>query len=287
MAAAVSGGLTLKLCFVDESGGFEAEGSGPAATPLMVIAGLIVNHQDVRRLTTDFLRLKQTFYPGSKRMPHLLDNILVESKSTDVRSDIRSSARDARRRAIGYLDKIVSLLESTHARIIGRVWVKQVGAALAEVPTYTFAIQDIARHFDHLCESARRPGLMVLDGRRHRENRAVSHSIFTFKHRLAGDTLPHLVESPTFAVSDNHAGLQIADLVAGALVFPMACRVYCAGCTAAVHVHPNYDRVRERFAARVHNLEYLHADAAGRMRGGITVSDRRGGRPSSVLFQRP
>ncbi len=253
----------------------------------MVVAGVVFNHQDLRRITTDFLRLKQTFYPGRSPAPHLLDNILVESKSTDIRSDLRSGARDDRRHAISYLNRIVALLETNQARIVGRVWVKQPGVGLGELQTYTSAIQDIARHFDHLCEAARRPGLMILDGRRHYQNRAVSHSIFTFKHRLAGDRLPHLVESPTFAVSDNHAGLQIADLVAGGLIFPMACRVYCAGCTAGVHVHGNYDRVRERFAARIQALQYLHRDSAGRIRGGVTVSDRRGRRPSSALFRWP
>jgi len=50
-------GVVLKLCYIDESGGFEAEGSTPDATPLMVLLGLIVDHEQLRVLTHDSGRL--------------------------------------------------------------------------------------------------------------------------------------------------------------------------------------------------------------------------------------
>ena len=121
----------------------------------------------------------------------------------------------------------------------------------------------------------------------HGQNGQVSHSVFTLKQRQVGDPLPELVESPLFGVSDNHAGLQIADIVAGALLLPMACRTYCHGSTAPTHMDPRYDRLRERYARRLRALQYLYHDATGRTRGGVVVCDRRGGRPSRDLFAMP
>lgn len=253
----------------------------------MVVAGLIVDHRNMAALTSDYLRLKQTFYPHAlSQVPHLLGYILVEIKSTDMRRQLRSKSREDRRHAIGYLDKIVTMLEKYKARIIGRVWVKAPGFGLNAASTYTYAIQDMARHFEHSLASARQTGLMVCDSRMHGQDRVVSHSVFTLKHRLAGDAFPHLVESPTFGVSNNHAGLQLADLLAGALLFPMACRVYCQG-TPTAHSDPRYDRLRERYATRLQLLQYTYTNAAGQTGGGIVVSDKRNQRPSRLLFRLP
>ena len=152
---------------------------------------------------------------------------------------------------------------------------------------HTYAIQDMARHFEHSLAAARQTGLMVCDSRMHHQDREVSHSVFTQKHRLAGDAFPHLVESPTFGVSDNHAGLQLSDLLAGGLLFPMACRVYCLGSSATAHLDPRYDRVRERYAPRLQRLQYRYTNTAGQTAGGIVVSDKRGQRPSQALFRPP
>ncbi len=45
----------MKICYIDESGGFETEGSTTDATPLMVLVGLIVDHTCLRQLTRDYL----------------------------------------------------------------------------------------------------------------------------------------------------------------------------------------------------------------------------------------
>jgi len=121
----------------------------------------------------------------------------------------------------------------------------------------------------------------------HAQNRQVSHSVFTMKHRMNGDPLPQLVESPLFGVSDNHAGLQIADVVAGALLLPMACRTYCHGSRAQTHMDTRYDRLGERYARRLRAMQYLYHDATGRTRGGVVVCDRRSSRPSRDLFASP
>lgn len=155
-----------------------------------------------------------------------------------LRRALRSSRRDDRRHALGFLDRIVSLLEANDARIIGRVWVKEPGAGLNPDSSYAYAIQDLAKHFDHHLSETADVGLVPCDSRLHPQNRQVSHSIFTFKHRVSGDRLPNLVETPTFGVSDNHIGLQLADLLAGAVIFPIACRTYCGGSPVTPHMDP-------------------------------------------------
>ena len=54
----------------------------------------------------------------------------------------------------------------------------------------------------------------------------VSHSIFTQKFSPAARNYQRLVELPTFGHSENHAGLQICDIVCSALLFPIACFAY-------------------------------------------------------------
>ncbi len=215
--------------------------------------------------------------------PHLLDSMMVEVKSTDLRQEIRTSAR-RRSHALGVLDRLLVILRYHRARVIGRVWVKAPGVGLDQWSTYTYAIQDIASHFDRFLKARNQTGQLICDTRDHHQNRRVSHSIFTRKHGLRGDRYPRLVESPTFAVSDNHAGLQIADLVVGAWIFPMACRAYCQGCEAEIHMDPRYDLLRHRYAQQVGSLQFTWRDSGGRSRGGVVVSDRRGQRRSSVLF---
>jgi Protein of unknown function (DUF3800) len=215
-----------------------------------------------------------------------LDQILDEVKATDLRRELRSRRRDERRHGLGFMENIVRLFEAADAKIVGRVWVKQPGLGLDPASTYAYAIQDVAKHFNHLLTEQGDVGQVICDSRElFTQNRQVSHSIFTIKHRHSGDALPRLVESPTFGISDNHAGLQLADLLAGALIFPMACRTYCQG-SATRHAHTRYDAVKDRFAGRLKGLQHRYRDpATTRWTGGIVVSDRRTKRSSAELFR--
>jgi len=239
----------MYLCYVDESGGFEIPGSDPSATPLMVILGLILGHTCVPDLTLAFLGLKSRFYASRMGPGRHLDRVLVEVKGADVRSALRASDRGPRRRALGYLEDAVRLLEAHHVRLVGRVWVKAPGQAMDPAASCAFAVQDIAAHFNHFLASRGSLGSMICDSRMHTQNSQVSHSVFTQKHKLSGDAYPCLVETPAFGHSVNHVGLQLADLVASSVVFPMASRTYCADHWTGPHVHPHYDGVKQRWAS--------------------------------------
>ena len=279
----------MKILYIDEAGGFEAPDSSPSATPLMVVAGVAFDHSRLPAITDEFLKLKARFYPGKVvAARHLLDYVLAEVKGSDVRAAVRSSSRDQRRQAIGFLDHTMALLASHGAAIVGRVWVKAHRQSLSPRASYTFAIQDLALHFEHLLASSSDTGLMVCDGRMHHQDAEVAHSIFTQKHKLAGDSYPHLVEATLFGRSQNHVGLQLADLVASALLFPMATRTFCPTLPTGPHTSARFDTIKQRYASTLRSMQHRYQDGAGRWRGGVVVSDKLGHRPSkrTVLADR-
>jgi Protein of unknown function (DUF3800) len=279
-------GVVLKVCYIDESGGFEAEGSTHDATPLMVLLGLIVDHEQLRTLTRRFLEHRQRFYRSSLPPGRpILDVLLEELKGSTIRRNLRSAKRNNRRQAIRFLDGILDLLIASDARLIGRVWIKGQGEALDPVSTYTFAVQDIARHFEHYLASTESLGIVICDARQHAQDILVGHSIVTQKNQHSGDALPHIVDATVFGRSQNYAGMQIADLIASAVLFPTAAHTYCTGYGQSVHNSEHYDAMRIALRSKIKRLRYGYQDAAGKWRGGFTVSDRLAQRPSSLLFQ--
>ena len=273
----------MYICYVDESGGFEASNQAPSATPLMTFAGLIIRSDTLAALTADFLDLRHRLYPRLRNVQHL-DLVLREQKGSALRKNVRSQS-SMRRHSISVLDAVVELIERYDLRLLGRAWIKGPNEALEPRASYTFAIQDIARHFNHFLESGTDSGLMVCDGRAHSQDAQVSHSIFTLKHKRSGDELSRLVETPLFGRSENHVGLQLADILASGLIFPIAARVYCAAHVTSVHTHQNYEVLRDRYSARLRHRQYPYRDSSGRMRGGIVVSDKLGKKSSSLLFK--
>ena len=271
------------FCYIDESGGFEAPNQGQAATPLMVIAGLIVPSSAIAPLTDDLLALKRQFYPNQAGKH--LDYLLYEIKGSDLRNRIRGSNRRKRMHARTVLDGVVSIAARHRCRLVGRIWIKKPSQGLDPASTYTFAVQDIARHFNHYLETRDSHGLVLCDSRDHRQDIRVAHSVFTLKHKASGDEMPRILESPLFGRSDNHAGLQLADLIASGLLFPMAARAYCATQSTKHHAHPRLDLLRQRYAAPLKQIRYTYRDGTGKIFGGVTVSDPHGKQPSSLLFK--
>lgn len=278
----------MKICYVDESGGFEAPNHAPDSTPIMVISGVILDHRVLQSLTIDFLAVKERFFPGRCKRPpgRHLEHIRAEIKGSEIRDLMRSRSRRKRRLAIGFLDQVVSLLERYDARIVGRLWVKAPTQGMKPGASYAFAIQDIAQHFNHLLVSTDDIGVLLCDGRQHNQDADVSHSIFTQKHQVAGDALPRLVEAPMFGRSESHVGLQLADAVASALLFPIGTRTYCAGSCTSAHAHVRFDELRTRYSRRLKALTHTYTVEA-QIKGGIVVSDKMGHKSSGQMFRLP
>lgn len=277
----------MHICYVDESGDL---GALPSPTsekvqPLLVVAGAFVAQPRLRDLTHDFIGLKRTFFPGRHApLQFYLDSVLIEVKGAELRKNVASASRREWRHALGVLDKFLSLLESYEVKLVGHVWVKPIGGKFDGRATYTRTIQDICADFQHFLEREDSAGMVIADCRDLEKDRYVAHSVFTQKYKAAGDAYPNIQEMPTFGRSNNHVGIQIADLLCSALIWPIAIHTYCEGHLHSVHVRPDYQRVKERFAGRLRDLQYRYR-VGSRLQGGLAVTDGIAGRSGRWLFQ--
>lgn len=275
------------MCYVDESGDTQALVTATQnVTPVCVIVGISVDQTLLSNLTHEFLSLKSTMYPTLCRpsTPHL-SWILTEVKGADIRRAMRTGApRRNRRHAIRFLDKFVDLLETYGVKIFGRVWIKAIGDSTNDVAIYTSSVQAICSYFQNLLASLDEKGLVIADSRQFTGNVAVAHSVFTQKFKAPGDPYDRILEMPTFGHSNNHAMLQMADLLASALLFPMATYGYCRGHVQNVHVDANFGHLTGRYGARLKDLQYRFRDANQVPRGGLTVDDKLAHRSGKHLF---
>ncbi len=179
----------------------------------------------------------------------------------------------------------MGLLQRFEVRLVARIWIKAPGAAFDATPVYTSSIQGICSYFDHHLTRTDDIGACIADSRNKFKNVRVSHSIFTQKFSATARRYPRIVELPTFGHSDNHAGLQVCDIVCSALLYPVACHAYCSGHVDNIHVQPSADRLRRRYGDQLKTIQYRYLDAASnRYRGGLVVSDPIEHRNASLMF---
>ena len=106
-------------------------------------------------LTGDFLALKYRYftnlpYPSAR----LLDRILPEIKGADLRKNATRGNARQRLHAIGFLDRILGLLQRHDVRLVAHIWVKGIGMLFDATPVYTSSIQGICTYFDHYLTQA-------------------------------------------------------------------------------------------------------------------------------------
>lgn len=281
----------MHLCYVDESGDAEALRSYlPDCAPVFVLVGVTVPDSTVNQLIWDFLQLKKELNPSLDRDNVRLSNVIEhEMKGSKLRADVRKDrgARNVRRRAYRALDQIFGLLDQHNCQLVGKIVVKVPDAE--HPPTdravYSQAIAEMAESFQAQLAAAGTSGMMVLDARTKVKNTPSVMGITTRRFRSGGSKFPNLVESPVFGHSDTHVPLQIADIVASAVLFPIACAEYCAELEWNTHPHPRYRDVKERYGERLQQLEYRYTDAEGVRRGGFQVIDPIDHRPTHLLFR--
>jgi hypothetical protein len=276
----------MQLCYVDESG---CTGVIPTATsliqPVFAIAGLVVNHACLHQLTRDFLQLKRRFFPAARPPGAMhLEWVLYEVKGADLRKQAVDPSHRKRRHALGFLDSFVALLETHQVRVLGRIWIKGIGTPFDGRAVYTSSMQTICAGFQELLRTTGDVGFVISDSRNKPKNANVAHSIFTKKFKASGDEYPNILEMVTFGHSENHAGLQLADLLCSAILFPLATYSFCHPHIQSVHVRSEYLSLKRRYGQRLRQLQFRYQDDAGRWRGGIVVADAIGRQPGSQLF---
>jgi len=262
----------VDICYVDEAGSADLLcESTPASTPILVIAGVIVPDGHLKDVIWEFLQLKKTFNTSLARPGiQLSDVIRTEIKGADLRADLRTGNRNAKRRALKIIQETMALLSRQQCRVVARVLVKTKDVPLDDRAVYGASIGWICRTFHSYLEERSQPGLVVLDSRTKVKNTPNSDVITTQIFRSGGDPLPRFCEVPVFGHSDSHVVLQIADILASAVLFPAACAAYCSEMVWNSHAHAKYDEVRQQFGPRLRELQYRYRDAsAGQWRGGI------------------
>jgi hypothetical protein len=274
------------ICYIDEAGCATPLPSAQTdIQPLFIVVGLVLDIARVSDVTLRFLELKRRFFPRKfSASRHLLDDVLIEIKGSDLRSSIRKHGEKAMA-ALKFVDTALDLLRENEARIFASIWVKGIGKAIDSRAIYTTSIQAACRNFSVFLAAHQDNGFMIADFRTPGLNTQVSHSIFTQKYSNKGDPLARLLELPTFGHSNNHVPLQIADLVCSTLLFPMATASYCAGQIIGKHVRGRDMLIKRRYANRVKSLQYRHKDSTGKASGGIFVSDALRNNTAERLFQ--
>ncbi|HET9592590.1 MAG TPA: DUF3800 domain-containing protein [Solirubrobacterales bacterium] len=248
----------MRLCYVDESGTAEKlVEADPDQQPVIVIAGVSLPESELAKITHDWINLKKRFDPVLAKTGHgWLDAILQEVKGANLRKGFRNNATvRQRKRAIGVLDGTLKLLERYDAKILGRVWMKRLDTENDDMGIHASSLQFICRGFDASLPTKER-GMVVVDSQTYQHNHRLAHSLFTQRF---GKHPKHLglVDMPVFGHSDNHAGLQIADLLCSAILAPIASAVYAGSYEQwNKHCQSGYLDIRERFGPRLESLTF-------------------------------
>jgi Protein of unknown function (DUF3800) len=278
----------MQLCYVDESGKAETlTRADVQQQPVVVIAGVSLPEAELTSITHDWIELKARFYPGmaERGQKGWLDGILHDIKGTSLRRGFRAKASNRQRKhAIGLIGETIGLLERHDARIIGRIWLKALDEPNDDMSIHTSSLHFIcAAVHAGLVDDERR--MVVVDSQTYQHNFRLAHSMFTlrFGKRALHD---RLVDMPVFGHSDNHAGLQIADLLCSAVLAPIACAVY-GGSYASWNSHCDrgFLDIRERFGERLERLTYQwHNARLGRLSSSVVVHDPNTRRPTRLMW---
>jgi len=278
----------MYVCFIDEAGEVgRFSSTSKDSQPAFILLGLFIPVENIRDFTRAFIELKRKFFPdkcpGTKH-----DAILAELKGSDLRSAFRKNPR-ALRHTQGFLDKVLQLLTTYNGKICGRIYVKEPDADTDPAAIYTFSMQLICKTFQNFLEEKQSNGFVISDSRDHNSNNVASHAIFTQMYKHGGDSYSNIVEMPSFGDSKNHAGIQVADILCSAFLFPMVMHTYCLNKGLMnVHVQPKYEKIRELYANKLAVLQYRYTTSKGKREGGLSVSDLLGGqRDTRVLFTIP
>jgi len=278
----------MYIAYMDDAGDLGTVSNPPLHNdqPVFALTILLTNQARLASLVPDFLQLKRTYFPGLiPPATHFLASVLNEIKGADLRRDIATGNRNQQRHATRFLSEVVDLCLRSDLRLVSKVYVKAIGQPNEHTAAYTAACQSLFSSFDHYLSTAGDTGFCIADSRTKGLNVPVAHSIFTQMFSTRQAHYPRIMELPTFGHSDNHVGVQLCDLLASALIVPMAVHTYCTGHIANVHVQPGHSRIRAKFTTRMQQLLYRYRDTQGIWRAGITVSDALQQRPSSEMFK--
>ena len=158
----------MKMCYVDESGD-----TGPFdqqernSQPIFLLCGLLMDQSDLEDMTRDIINLKQTHFPAyAQSATHWHDWLKVEVKGASLRRALREGRRDTMRHMMGFLNRILALLEEYRVRLVARVYVKKPNVEFKGASVYPSAIQRLAQAFEDMLMRENDKGVFELKSAR-------------------------------------------------------------------------------------------------------------------------
>jgi len=167
------------------------------------------------------------------------------------------------------------------------VWIKGIGKPMSADAVYTTSVQHICHDFQTLLSRRFEHGFVIADFRDPAQNNVIAHAVATQTLKATEDAYPRILEAPTFAISHNHAALQLTDVLCSTLLYPMAAFSYCSGHVKNVHVRPEDARIKKEFGSILMGLQYRYRKRFGlgiKTIGGAHAADQLGGRSGWHLF---
>ncbi|MGH2959620.1 MAG: DUF3800 domain-containing protein [Solirubrobacterales bacterium] len=212
----------MQLCYLDESGDPYAlsRASDQSCPPVFVLGGVTFDAEALKPVTRELVKLKSDLKPEARLLHEhdYLKALLPELKGSNLRKIVRThGSKDGSALAMSALDETLSILERHDATIVGFIHDRNVDENAAGERAYNRAVKHVCKAFDNRLSSENDFGLVIADNRDDKRNRELSHEIYVQKFR-DGDRLPRIVEAPMFGQSENHAGLQLADIVCSAFL---------------------------------------------------------------------
>lgn len=239
--------------------------------PTFCISGIIIPEARLLQISHEWVDIKKQFFPKLCQHGRRWDWHTVEIKGNGIRSAIRSNNR-RRRHAFGFIDKTIDLLKSHNCTLVSRVCVKTPGVEFKGNAVYTSSVQSLCENFQEFLSLKEAKGIVVADSRNQKPNIAVAHSIFTLRVGNSGDSFPNLADIPLFGHSDNHAGLQIADIIASSLITPICINHCVPRDQKNKHSNSNYKLLAERYCTDLNSLHFQYGPP-DKKRGGLVISN--------------
>lgn len=277
----------MRILYLDESGDHTmlTSSPNPGTSVCLALVGVVVQVEALRDLTRAFLELKSLHLHVKAYSPHLLERTHAEVRGSALRKAWQEGAGAASHQLSEQsLDGLFDLMEGYATPAFGQAFIKSEGRPFYGQQSYELALRHACETFQALLDEADDFGAVILDARNDAKNRETAHTIFTRKFAKAEDAFPRIIEIPTFANNLNHAGLQVADWVASALVQPMTSRTFRSDASWSGSGNDSgYDALIDRYLDRLTARQYFYSKGGERL-GGLVVSDLHGGRASTDLF---
>ena len=281
----------MYICYIDEAGctGALPHGNNDIQ-PVFILAGVFIKQTHILKISNDLIDLKSEFFPNEKPISGMRNDWLgVEIKGSTIRKFAKSTSRNNRRFAYKFLEKIINIYQKYDVKIVSRVFIKKSGDDFNGISVYSSSVQQICRDFNSFLSEKNAKGIVIADGRNKPKNANVSHSLFTqVNSPSSSHEYSRIIEVPVFGHSDNHAGLQLADVMCSALLFPISTNRCCLRhIPDNIHCHAQHLTLISRYGEKLQSIQYRYSkqkSSRAHWYGGIRLSDPLNKFNASVLF---